>query len=136
MKYTLPVRPFLTSRVISARASSTSARTRVDIWVVASLMRSPIDGSAALACGSANGIEVSVLGTPLLRSALLTDGSSRWAVVAVYVAMRCGAGRGQPNQPNIDVRGHSSSTRAVCGDPLDCRTCAPPSAHLTGLPPC
>ena len=30
MKKTLPVSPFFTSRVISARASSTSARTRVE----------------------------------------------------------------------------------------------------------
>ncbi|COX81644.1 Uncharacterised protein [Mycobacterium tuberculosis] len=74
MKKTLPVSPFLTSRVISARASSTSARTSVDICVVASLIRSPIDGSAGPACGSANGIVVSVLGTPFLRSILLTDG--------------------------------------------------------------
>src|ERR1700742_1184928 len=74
MKKTLPVRPFLTSRVISARASSTSARTSVDTWVVASLIRSPIDGSAGPAWGSASGIVVSVLGTPFLRSTLLTDG--------------------------------------------------------------
>src|SRR5271163_944691 len=74
MKKTLPVRPFLTSRVISERASSTSARTSVDTCVVASLIRSPIDGSPGPACGSANGIVVSVLGTPFLRSTLLTDG--------------------------------------------------------------
>src|SRR5689334_9924298 len=74
MKKTLPVKPFLTSRVISARASSTSARTSVETWVVASLIRSPIDGSADLACGSVNGIVVRVLGTPFLPSALLTDG--------------------------------------------------------------
>ena len=74
MKYTLPVKPFLTSRVISARASSTSARTSVETCVVASLIRSPIDGSAGRACGSVNGIVVRVLGTPFLPSALLTDG--------------------------------------------------------------
>src|SRR6516225_4968245 len=97
MKYTLPVRPFFTSRVISARASSTSARTRVDTWVVASLIRSPIDGSADLACGSANGIVVRVLGTPFLRSTLLTDGPlGSIARLAVHVAMRCHARRGQP----------------------------------------
>ena len=68
MKKTLPVRPFLTSRVISALASSTSARTSVDTWAVASLTRSPIDGSALGACGSTSGIEVTVVGTPFLRS--------------------------------------------------------------------
>src|ERR1700754_2842266 len=94
MKKTLPVKPFLMSRTISARASSTSARTRVDAWVVASLISSPIDGSPWLACGSANGIVVSVLGTPFLRSTLLTDGPL--AVVAVHVAMRRDARRGQP----------------------------------------
>src|SRR6476620_6099634 len=61
MKNTLPVRPFLTSRV-------TSARTSVDTWVVASLTRSPMDGSALGACGSTRGIEVTVVGTPSLRS--------------------------------------------------------------------
>src|SRR5580692_9770782 len=79
MKKTLPVRPFLTSRVISARANSTSARTSVDICAVASLTSSPIDGSADSACGSVNGMLVSVRGTPSLRSVfvrsdLLTDG--------------------------------------------------------------
>src|SRR3984885_3351004 len=79
MKKTLPVRPFLTSRVISARASSTSARTRVDICAVASLTSSPIDGSTDSACGAVNGIVVRVRGTPSLwsvffRSDLLTDG--------------------------------------------------------------
>src|SRR6476620_11478750 len=61
MKNTLPVRPFLTSRV-------TSARTSVDTWVVASLTRSPMDGSSLGACGSTSGIEVTVVGTPSLRS--------------------------------------------------------------------
>src|ERR1700757_4268188 len=98
MKKTLPVSPFFTSRVIAARASSTSARTRVDTWVVASLISSPIDGSAGLACGSASGIVVRVLGTPFLRSALLTDGPLG-SLVAVYVAMWCGARRGQPRRP-------------------------------------
>src|ERR1700675_3469282 len=68
MKKTLPVRPFLTSRVISALASSTSARTSVDTCVVASLTRSPMDGSALGACGSTSGIDVTVVGTPSLRS--------------------------------------------------------------------
>src|SRR5271156_770861 len=79
MKKTLPVRPFLTSRVISARASSTSARTSVDICAVASLTSSPIEGSADSAGGAGNGMVVSVRGTPSLRSVffrsdLLTDG--------------------------------------------------------------
>src|SRR4029450_2225818 len=68
MKYTLPVRPFLTSRVISALASSISARTSVDTWGVASLTRSPMDGLSLGACGSTSGIEVTVAGTPSLRS--------------------------------------------------------------------
>src|SRR4249920_3420935 len=68
MKKTLPVRPFFTSRVISALANSTSARTSVDTCVVASLTRSPMDGSALGACGSTSGIEVTVVGTPFLRS--------------------------------------------------------------------
>src|SRR4051794_4417105 len=68
MKKTLPVRPFLTSRVISALASSTSARTSVETCAVASLTRSPMDGSALGAWGSTSGIEVTVVGTPFLRS--------------------------------------------------------------------
>ena len=67
MKNTLPVRPLLTSRVISARASSTSARTKLDTWLEASLTSSPIDGLAGRACGSVNGIDVMVFGTPPLR---------------------------------------------------------------------
>src|SRR6185312_9862138 len=118
MKNTLPVRPFLTSRVISARASSTSARTSVDICVVASLIRSPIDGSPDLACGSANGIVVKVLGTPFVGSALLTDGPldliPRFAVVAVHVAMWCSARRGQPQHTGV-IDGSRSSTRTGGG---------------------
>src|SRR4051794_39840036 len=68
MKKTLPVRPFLTSRVISALANSTSARTSVDTCAVASLTRSPMDGLSLGACGSTSGIEVTVAGTPSLRS--------------------------------------------------------------------
>ncbi len=62
----------LTSRVISARASSTSARastsalSRLDQVTDRRLSRSGVR--------SANGIVVSVLGTPFLRSILLTDG--------------------------------------------------------------
>src|ERR1700757_2929617 len=97
MKYTLPVRPLFTSRVISARASSTSARTRVDTWAVASLTRSPIEGSAGRTCGSVNGIDVMVFGTPFLRSPLVTDIPSvlgrAWSLVDGYVATR-GARRG------------------------------------------
>src|SRR6201996_4814419 len=86
IKKTLPVRPFLTSRGISARASSTSARTSVDICAVASLTSSPIDGSADSACGSVNGMLVSVRGTPSLRSVfvrsdLLTDGPPERMIV-------------------------------------------------------
>ncbi len=66
MKKALPVRPFFTSWVISALASSTSARTSVDTWVVASLTNSPMDISADTACGSTSGIEATVLGTPFL----------------------------------------------------------------------
>src|SRR6201997_529014 len=92
MKKTLPVSPFFTSLVISARASSTSARTRVDTWVVASLTRSPIDGSAGRTCGSVSGIDVMVFGTPFLRSPLVTDIPSvfgrSWSRVDGYVATR------------------------------------------------
>src|SRR5262249_60366248 len=73
MKEALAGSPFFTSRVISARASSTSARTSVDTWAVASLTRSPIDGSGLGACGSTSGIEVTVVGTPFFLSTLLTD---------------------------------------------------------------
>ena len=65
MKKTLPVSPFFTSRVISALASSTSARTRCETWVVASLTSSPIEASADTGWASARGIEVTVLGTGL-----------------------------------------------------------------------
>src|ERR1700756_527509 len=89
MKNTLPVRPRFTSRVISARARSTSARTRVDTWVVASLTRSPIDGSAGRIFGSVNGIDVMVFGTPFLQSPLLTYFPSPVASpVDGYVATR------------------------------------------------
>src|SRR5215211_3172219 len=91
MKNTLSVNPRLTSRVISARASSTSARTSVDIWVVASLTRSPIDALAGSACGSTNGIDVIVLGTPFLRSPLATDGSSPLAR-SLNAMLPCGDG--------------------------------------------
>src|SRR3954452_12143735 len=87
MKKTLPVRPFFTSRVISALASSTSARTRVDICAVASLTKSPTEGLAGRAFGSTSGIEVTVVGTPVLRSPLLTAVLQLFAVVAVHVAM-------------------------------------------------
>src|ERR1700740_1746024 len=96
MKYTLPVRPLFRSRVISVRASSTSARTRVDTWVVASLTRSPMEGSAGRACGSVSGIDVMVFGTPFLRSPLVQDIPSvlgrSWSLVDGYVATRRGGG--------------------------------------------
>src|SRR4029453_6963837 len=107
MKYTLPVRPFLTSRVISALANSTSARTSVDTWAVASLTRSPMDGSALGACGSTSGIEVTVVGTPSLRSLtehfLPASGVSR-----VHVATWRPRIRSRPtlNSPGWMVRRH------------------------------
>ena len=72
MKKTLPVSPFLTSRVISDFANSTSARTNVDTCEVASLTSSPIEGLGGTTSGSTRGIEVTVVGTPFLRSRLLT----------------------------------------------------------------
>src|SRR5688572_28606881 len=60
----LPCRPFLTSDVISARAGSTSARTRVDTWVVACRTSSPIDCSPTDRTGSgASGIDGRTGGT-------------------------------------------------------------------------
>ena len=40
----------------------------LDTWAVASLTRSPRDGLSLGACGSTSGIEVTVVGTPSLRS--------------------------------------------------------------------
>ena len=53
-----PQTPFFTSVAISALANSTSARTRLDIWAVASLTRSPMDPfSAVYASESVKGME-------------------------------------------------------------------------------
>src|SRR6185312_3628255 len=46
---------------------------KVDACVAASLTKAPIDGSGGRTCGSVNGIDVMVFGTPFLRSPLLTD---------------------------------------------------------------
>ncbi|SLH22852.1 Uncharacterised protein [Mycobacteroides abscessus subsp. abscessus] len=60
MKKTLPCRPFLISPVTSALASSTSARTRVDICSAASRTSAPkLAEPGGLA--SVNGIELTVL---------------------------------------------------------------------------
>ncbi|SIL60186.1 Uncharacterised protein [Mycobacteroides abscessus subsp. abscessus] len=67
MKKMLPATPFLTSRMTSARASSTSARTRAETWVVASRTRLPMVGSPVpVAFGSDSGMAATVIGTPLL----------------------------------------------------------------------
>ncbi|SHV10536.1 Uncharacterised protein [Mycobacteroides abscessus subsp. abscessus] len=51
----------------SARASSTSARTRAETWVVASRTRLPMVGSPVpVAFGSDSGMAATVIGTPLL----------------------------------------------------------------------
>src|SRR6267154_3144391 len=112
MKKTLPVRPFLTSRVISARASSTSARTSVDICAVAALTSSPIDGSADRACGSVNGMVVSVRGTPswrsvFFRSDLLTDGPPELGPIVRFML---------PCSPMPDEA--TEHCQPVCGSPL------------------
>src|SRR3954451_24533795 len=52
-KKTLPCTPFLTSAVISVLASSTSARTRVETWVVTSLTSEPTEASPSWRTGSA-----------------------------------------------------------------------------------
>ena len=64
MKKTLPCTPLRTSAVTSALASSTSARTSVDICAVASLTRPPMDWSAGAVTGSGeSGIDGSTGGT-------------------------------------------------------------------------
>src|SRR3954454_5852516 len=52
-KKTLPCTPFLTSAVISVLASSTSARNRVETWVVISLTSEPTEASPSCRTGSA-----------------------------------------------------------------------------------
>src|SRR4051794_17748537 len=74
MKKTLPCRPFLTSAVISARASSTSARTSVETCLVASPTSPPIDLSSVDGTGSgASGIDGSTGGTPALSELVGLD---------------------------------------------------------------
>ena len=64
MKKTLPCTPLRTSAVTSALASSTSARTSVDMCAVASLTSAPIDCSDGAFTGSGeSGIEGSTGGT-------------------------------------------------------------------------
>src|SRR5215212_4794810 len=62
-KKTLPVTPLRTSAVTSDLASSTSARTSVERWVVTSRTSSPTDCSPDLAASGASGIEGSTGGT-------------------------------------------------------------------------
>src|SRR5918997_3657465 len=52
-KKTLPCTPFLPSAVISVLASSTSARTSVETWVVTSLTSEPTEASPSWRTGSA-----------------------------------------------------------------------------------
>ncbi|CRK54559.1 exported hypothetical protein [Rhodococcus sp. RD6.2] len=78
MKNSEPCRPFFTSLVTSALASSTSARTRVETCAVASLTRCPMLAvPGACASTSVSGMDEMVPGTPFpvlpLRSLMLTS---------------------------------------------------------------
>src|SRR5690625_1085786 len=75
MNSTLPITPFLISPVTSDLASSTSARTRVDICAVALLTSWPIEASCGSGSRSDRGIDETDPGTPgtvrpLLRSVI------------------------------------------------------------------
>ena len=80
-KKTLPCTPFLTSAVISVLASSTSARTSVETWVVTSLTSEPTEASPSCRTGSAfRGIEGTTGGADEPLAGLLGAGHGRSCV--------------------------------------------------------